>query len=184
MKEIFIWVIISSLLFIGFLAAVVFAFIRRKKINIVIVFISLLFLSSSALWTVYLAVSKSYNRVVAILAPRTGHEIYVALFGETKYSCLNVLNHQDQFIPKIDYAIWLYFETCPEEMKRILSRQKYEAETYSTKGWNGKGPNWFKPETLGDSIRVFTYRKDDFGNIQELYSSLDSTKAFCIDILD
>jgi hypothetical protein len=37
---------------------------------------------------------------------------------------------------------------------------------------------------LGDSIFVFNYKKDDYGNGQTIYSSLDSTKVFCIDVLD
>jgi hypothetical protein len=33
-------------------------------------------------------------------------------------------------------------------------------------------------------LLVFVYKKDDFGNGQTIYSSLDSTKVFCIDVLD
>ncbi|MFN5214064.1 MAG: hypothetical protein ACK5DY_05550 [Bacteroidota bacterium] len=44
--------------------------------------------------------------------------------------------------------------------------------------------DWFKPQSLGDSIWVFIYNLDEYGNGQTIYSSLDSTKAFCIDVLD
>ena len=90
--------------------------------------------------------------------------------------------------PKIDYAIWLQFGTCPDELKRILSIHDFKTERQSTKGWNTDGPlaneNWFKPETLGDTILVFKYSKDQYGNGQIIYSSLDSTKVFCIDTYD
>jgi hypothetical protein len=121
--------------------------------------------------------------VTTILKPRTGNEIYFALFGKTESKCLKVLNHQDQVIPKIDYAIQLHFETCPNELKRILKLYDFRTEIHSTKDWK-TNEDWFKPETLGDSILVFTYKKDQYGNGQTIYSSLDSTKAFCIDILD
>lgn len=123
-----------------------------------------------------------------MLRPRTGEEIYSALFGKTENICLKVLNYQDQIVPKIDYAIWLHFDNCPDELKRILQLHEYKTELQSTNGWQTTGPlandNWFKPETLGDTVLVFTYKKDEYGNGQTIYSSLDSTKAFCIDILD
>ena len=122
------------------------------------------------------------------MKPRTGDEIYNALFGKTQTSCIKILKYQDQVIPKIDYAIWLYFETCPRELSRILSIHDFNSKTLSTNGWDTDEPlaneNWFKPETLGDSIVVFTYKKDEYGNGQYIYSSLDSTKVFCKDIFD
>jgi hypothetical protein len=101
---------------------------------------------------------------------------------------VKVLNSQDQVIPKIDYAIWLYFETCPKELNRILNLHSFSSETISTKGLEIDGPSanekWFEPASLGDSILVFTYKKDHYGNGQTIYSSVDSTKVFCIDVLD
>jgi hypothetical protein len=73
-------------------------------------------------------------------------------------------------------------------MKRILSLHDFKIEVVSTSGWDTEGPlaheNWFKPEILGDSILVFTYKKDEYGNGQYIYSSLDSSKVFVKDILD
>ena len=94
----------------------------------------------------------------------------------------------DQVIPKIDYAIWLSFETCPEELTRILKLHPFDIKRESTAGWNTAQPaandHWFKPESLGDSINVFTYKIDEAGNGQTLYVSLDSTKVFCRDVWD
>lgn len=123
-----------------------------------------------------------------IFRPRTGEEIYTALFDKKQTDCIKILNYQDQVVPRIDYAIWLHFETCPEELKRILSLQEFESEVIATSGWETKGPfdhiNWFKPETLGDSILVSIYSKDEYGNGQYIYSSLDSTKVFVKDVHD
>ena len=92
-------------------------------------------------WTGYQFVTKSYKKVADILKPRTDDEIYNALFGKRKFDCVNVLNKQDQVIPKIDYAIWLQFETCPEELKRILSQHEFTSEKISTSGLEVDGPS-------------------------------------------
>src|SRR5690606_39355592 len=70
--------------------------------------------------------SKTYNKVTETLSPRTGDEIYDALFDKRQTDCIKILNFQDQVVPKIDYAIWLHFETCPDELKRILSERSEE----------------------------------------------------------
>ena len=89
-----------------------------------------------------------------MMKPRTGDEIYDALFDKRQFDCVKVLRYQDQVVPKIDYAIWLSFETCPNELKRILSRHEFSAGRLSTKDWNGKIPygetlDWFNPTLFG-----------------------------------
>ena len=188
MKEIITWTVISGLIFIGFLTILIFGLVKNKRKFVLfsIGLLSLLVVSSG--WTIYLFGSKSYNRVADMLKPRTGEEIYTALFGKAEDKCVKVLNYQDQVVPKIDYAIWLHFETCPDELIRILQRHNFQTDKQATKGWQTDGPSanekWFKPESLGDSVLVFKYNKDEFGNGQTIYSSLDSTRAFCIDVLD
>jgi hypothetical protein len=188
MKEIITWTIFTGLLFVGFLTTLIFGLVKKKRKFVFISVGILLLVIGCASWTGYLFVSKSYNRVSDMFKPRTGEEIYAALFGKTDNNCLKVLNYQDQVVPKIDYAIWLHFAICPDELKRILKLHDFEFEKQSTKGWQTDGPSanekWFKPETLGDSVLVFKYKKDEYGNGQTIYSSLDSTKVFCIDILD
>jgi len=188
MKEILLLTIISGLLFIGFLTILIVGLIKKKRKFVFIAIVILFFSICSGGWTTYLFVSKSYDRVTNIFKPRTGEEIYTALFGKTGNKCVKVLKYQDQIVPKIDYAIWLHFETCPDELKRILQLHNFQAERKSTEDWQSDGPlandNWFKPETLGDTVLVFHYEKDEYGNGQPIYSSLDSTKVYCIDVLD
>ncbi|MFM2048763.1 MAG: hypothetical protein RI955_1311 [Bacteroidota bacterium] len=188
MKEIIVWTIFSGLLFFVFLATFIFGLIKKTKKNILISIGTLILFIGCTGWTSYLFVTKSYNKVAQVFKPRTGEEIYSALFGKTNSNCLQVVNYQDQVVPKIDYAIWLHFTICPNELKRILKLHDFEFKKQSTKGWQTDGPSanekWFKPETLGDSVLVFKYHKDDNGNGQTIYSSLDSTKVFCIDVLD
>jgi hypothetical protein len=188
MKELIILTVISGLAFVLFLVTLILGLTKKnKKLKLTVLFLFFAFIGLTA-WTGFKFVSKTYNKVAETFRPRTGDEIYEALFDKRQTDCIQILNYQDQVVPKIDYAIWLHFETCPDEMKRILSKHDFKTEVVSTIGWDTDGPlaneNWFKPETLGDSILIFTYNKDEYGNGQYIYSSLDSSNVFVKDILD
>lgn len=189
MKEIIILTSITGLTLLIFGLTLAFGFIKKSrnlKVTSLVVFIIFIALAG---WTGYKFVSKSYNKVADTFKARTGDEIYDALFDKRQTHCVKVLNYQDQIIPKIDYAIWLHFETCPNELKRILSRHEFSSEKLSTKNWDGKIPygetlGWFNPSILGDTIMVFEYSTNDNRNIQTIWTSLDSSNVFCRDILD
>jgi len=189
MKEIIVLTIITGLTFLVFgLFLFLGIFRKNKKLLLTSVFAFIVFLGFAG-WTGFKFATKSYNKVADTLRPRNGDEIYDALFGKRQPDCVKVLNYQDQVVPKIDYAIWLHFETCPEEVKRILSRHKFSVEKVATNGWDAKIPygetlDWFKPTSLGDTIMVYEYSTDNGRNIQTIWTSLDSTKVFCRDILD
>jgi len=184
MKEMILWVIVSGLLLVVFLSILLFGILRKNRSSIISSIFTLAIAVCSASWTVYLVLNKSYHKVTETLKPRTGEEIYTALFGKSKNDCVKVLNHQDQVIPKVDYAIWLHVEICPEELKRILNLHEFTANKVSSMDLDENGPSWFKPLTLGDSILVFIYNKDEYGNGQTFYSSRDSSEIFCKDVWD
>lgn len=188
MKEIIIWSIVSGILFVTFLLILLIGVFRKNRLIIICSLFTLLIALGTSFWTAYAFINKSYHKVAETLKPRTGEEIYSALFGKPENECLKVLNYQDQIVPKIDYAIWLEFKTCPQELKRILNQHEFTMNKIPKSGVNQIGPaennNWFNPQTLGDSLLVFVYEKDEYGNGQTIYSSMDSTKVFCIDILD
>lgn len=133
-------------------------------------------------------VRETIDKAGEYFEPRNGDEIYNALFGKQDSECVTVLNYQDQIVPKIDYAILLHCETCPNELDRILNLHEFSSDTVSTEEWNSTGSNasqhWFNPALLGDFVLVFTYLKDEYGNAQYIYSSLDSSEVFVKDILD
>ena len=189
MKEIIALTVITGLTFLVFGLFLLFGLFRKnRKLLLTSVFAFIVFLSFAG-WTGFKFVTKSYNKVADTLRPRNGDEIYDALFGKRQTACVKILNYQDQVVPKIDYAIWLHFETCPEELKRILSRHEFSGGKVATNGWDGKIPygetlDWFKPTTLGDTIIVYEYSTENNRNIQTIWTSLDSTKVFCRDILD
>jgi hypothetical protein len=189
MKELIILTIISGLAFLAFLVTLILGFTKKnKKIKLTALLLFFAFIGLTA-WTGFKFVNKTYNKVTETLKPRTGDEIYDALFDKRETNCIKILNFQDQVVPKIDYAIWLHFETCPNELKRILSRHEFTADKLSTAKWDGKIPygktlEWFNPTILGDTIMVYEYSTNNSKNIQTIWTSLDSTKVFVRDILD
>ena len=134
MKEIIVLTLITGLTFLVFGLSLLFGIFRKnRKLLFTSGFAFIVFLSF-AVWTGFKFVTKSYNKVADTLRPRNADEIYDALFGKRKTDCVRVLNYQDQVVPKIDYAIWLHFETCPEELKRILSRHEFSGGKVATTG--------------------------------------------------
>ena len=184
MKSIFTLVFFAGLLFLISLICLISGMVRKHKGLKWTGIITLLTSLCIAGITIFSLVEK----VKKISRSRSGEEIYTALFDKPQTNCLQVIDYQDQIVPKIDYAIWLHVRTCPNELKRILSKHTYDVENISTDGMKTDGPSanqkWFKPELMGDSILVFKYSKDDRGNVQTLYTNKDSTEAYCIDILD
>jgi hypothetical protein len=175
MKEVLIWAFISATIIFACVLTIIIGVIKKKRSVLLISIIAFIFFMCSFAFTVYKLVTKSYNKVTNIHKPRTGEEIYTSLFGKAQRDCVKIINFQDQIVPKIDYAIWLQFRTCPEELERILSQVPYEKREESTNLWNSSGPltgeNWWKPESLGDRVLIFLLR----ASRQPTFS-----KTFCI----
>lgn len=189
MKEVLILAVISGVLFITFILLIVIGIVRkRKKITLVsIVFLVMTTIGGSIL--VYKVISKGYKKVSKIIEPRSGDEIYVSLLGKDSETCSKILHYQDQVVPKIDYAIWLHFKTCPKESGRILSEYPYHKELLKTKDWKsetpyGEGVEWWNPKSMGDSILVFEYVITEGKNIRTFWMNMDSTEVYCRDVLD
>ena len=186
MKELITWIIISGLLFSGFVITIGIGLVKQNK-KLVIISVAVFFLCCiTSGVTIYKFVTKSYVKISGYLKPRSGTEIYNALFGKPeKTACLDIIEFQDQVIPKIDYAIWLHFKTCPAELKRIVSLKAFHVKKTSIKDISiqkpGEGSHWFKPELLGDTVLVYRYKKDSAGGEQTLYSNLAETEVYCMD---
>lgn len=188
MREILTYSMITGFLFIVFLATLIYGLVRKQRLFVFLSLAILFVVIGFAGWTGYKLASNTYHTVTEIFKPRTGDDIYKALFGKPVNNCLRVLNYQDQVVPKVDYAIWLHFATCAGEIDRVLNGNDYTMEKLPAKDLHIDSPsandNWFKPETLGDSVLVFKHKKDESGNGQTIYLSIDSTIAYCIDIQD
>ena len=172
-----------------FIASIVFFLIAisKKKMPLFYLALTLSFLGlGTGLYSGYVFIQKSYFRISDSLKQRTGDEIYAALFDGKPDKCTVVLEKQDQILPVIDVAIYLHFKTCEAELNRILKQQRYEMRVLVNKEKDTSSstldPIWFTPSKMGDSIYVYTYKKDDFGNYQTLFVSKMKDEVYCVDV--
>jgi hypothetical protein len=116
---------------------------------------------------------------------RDGNQLYHAFLGEPIENCLQILEFKDR--PTIDGAsAYLYFNVCPEELKRILTQQDYTKTVYSKKNailietatYGGIIPKWWTPSKLGDSCIQYQYIHQNEDRAETLFVSFDSTKAY------
>ena len=189
MKEVILYGISTGVAFIGFIGLLLTGLVRKRKRIILSSFLVLLLAVGLGITTGYKVVTKSYKKIAGIVGPRSGEEIYNALFGAASNECLEILNYQDQVVPKVDYAIWLHFKTCPEECSRILSEFDY-SRTQLGPGNRDLGIpsdvniDWWNPRGLGDTLFVYEYEIRQGKNTRTLWVSMDSTEVYCRDILD
>jgi hypothetical protein len=189
MKEILIssiLTVLTCLIFISILVAWLGKNTKNLKWALIASFMAFL---GVFVWTLHSAGAKAIAKIAQMSKPRTGEEIYAALFDKPSYDCVKVLDFKDQIVPKIDVAIFLHFETCPNELKRILARHEFASGTGPTKSWTAKIPyaeeiSWFTPQAKGDTIMVYEFSTNHNKNIQTIWASKDSTKVFCRDIAD
>jgi hypothetical protein len=55
--------------------------------------------------------------------------------------------------------------------------EKYDFDTSST-----TEPDWFELSKMGDSVYVYTYKRNDFGSYQTLFVSKKKDEVYCIDV--
>ena len=172
-----------------FIASIIFFLIAisKKKMPLFYLALILSFLGvGTGLYAGYVFIQKSYTRISDSLKQRTGDEIYAALFDGKPNKCTVVFEKQDQVLPVIDVAIYLHFKTCEAELNRILNQQEYkmdvlvnnEDDTTS----NSMDPNWFELSKMGDTIYVYTYKRNDFGSYQTLFVSKKKDEVYCMDV--
>ncbi|QKG56601.1 hypothetical protein GKZ68_08140 [Hymenobacter sp. BRD128] len=189
MKEIIGLAVLASGLFGAALGLGGYGLLRHRKRLLYLAAASASLSLLVASWTAYRAFYKSYRHVAEAVRPRNGAEIYAALFGRSSVACTQVIESQDQVIPRIDYAIWLHFKTCPSEFKRLLARHPFDGDKVPTAQWLEKIPGagniqWFRPQAMGDTILVYEYATANSRNIQTFWASRDSTEVFYRDIAD
>jgi hypothetical protein len=191
MKELLLWIFITGFLFLAFMFFIIKGVRNKNRRNIFISFGFLFLTAVTCFWTIYLFGVKSYHKVVEVFKPRSGIEIYTALFRKPVVNCLTVINKQDQIVPKLDCCIWFEFQTCPDELSRIILQESYKISKYlstDTSSYDflyGPKPEWWKPYLLGDSIIVMQNNNPHNPNRERtLIFSKDSLRAFYCDMAD
>lgn len=148
MKEILVWIVVTVITLLSFLLSLILGLTKKnRKLKKISILLFIIFLTCGV-WTGKILVTKSYYSLTESFKPRTGIEIYEALFGKSETYCIHVLNYQDQVVPKIDYAIWLNVKSCPAELKRILGKHTFSKHKIPTTNANvphGEMLPWFNP---------------------------------------
>jgi hypothetical protein len=194
MGDILIGGSVAALLLIMFLFLLI-AGVRKKRMSYV--YLSLITLAvaiGAGVWTAIVFAGKAYEIVKNPdldnpFRPRTGREIYVALFGAPESDCIQVINKKDQLVPRLDCCIWLEFRTCPSELRRIIGQESYSASVKAAAdtstylpGYNSR-PEWYNPAALADSI-FFLSHIDNRSRARTLLFSKDSSHVFYCDMAD
>ncbi len=182
-------VILSVVFLLGFVTLLLFGLIKAKKIWAGFAFLLLIASIVSggfAAHTAFVYSKRMYVNFKDWFTPRNGLEAYEALLGKPN-PCVEIIHFQDQYIPKIDYAIWLHFKACPEEINRLVMPKSLEFVPINVSQSLAEGPlahdNWFDPKSMGDTV-LHASAIDDYGNGQEWFVSLDSTEVYLMDIWD
>lgn len=189
MKEVFLLLLTAGFSFLLCLCAAVGGLLKKSSRLLTLAAIAFMACGGLASWAGYSAFHKAKSKIAAKLKPRTGNEIYVGLFGEESTDCTQIIESQDQVVPRIDIAIWLHFKTCPQEFRRLLSRHQFSRSLEETAHWQevipgAEGDKWFRPQAMGDTIVVYEYATAKGRNIQTFWASRDSTEVFYRDIVD
>jgi hypothetical protein len=96
---------------------------------------------------------------------------------------MQVLDHDDGLIPKLDNVIRLHVRTCPEELRRILAQGSYLEE--KTTDLNGaKLDRSFSVDQLGPGVVTSNWTVTEGRHWRTLHYRPDSTELIVIDILD
>jgi hypothetical protein len=84
----------------------------------------------------------------------------------------------------MDDQLLLHFSTCPEEIERITTGHEFSVEktTPFDSGYSETYVSWWKPEKLGDSVRVYDAMDHTTMHGQVIITNMDRTEGYCRDM--
>lgn len=182
MKSIILLVLLTGLCFLLFVTSLILGFIKKNRHLKLVALVSFLIFSGLSIVTIIQAFDAFHRKLTAFFEPRSGGKIYEAVFDKKQSDCVKVIRYRDQIIPLLDDAIWLYFETCPQELKRILSQHPYETNRLPSANFESDIPEdehkkWFVTDSFGDSVMLYQYISEDNRIMKTIWASSDSTKV-------
>ena len=180
MTSILPWSITALTLASAGLALLIVGYRRRSAWLLIPGVLSLMASTVCAGVVVTKAVQRAVHHAQDALEPRPGAEIYAALFGEPE-ACVQVIDAQDQIIPKLDPAIRLRVNTCPAEVRRVLRQYTYDLKMEAA---DKDTTDRFSPRTFGDSVLTFTTTIVAGRYWRTLTISRDSARMIVVDAAD
>jgi hypothetical protein len=120
---------------------------------------------------------------------RTGADLYGFLYNEPPATCMEMLEGSTYRIPFIERCIWLQFTTCPEALEAFLAQYPYSMKIrkkndlmFEVSGIE-QLPEWWNPQSLGDSVRMYTYTEKDPSTVRKVFVSMDSSRVYYYDLV-
>lgn len=186
MLSIFGWVAGALLCGVGALVFLTLAIVNKRMGQFWLAGVLFLITAGCVVMAVYRFGTKVRAHVEETFRPRTGMEIYTALFPGTPELCVEVTAKQDQIMPRLDAGVSLRMRTCPAEVARILAGGEYTMERIATGADTaGVDPDLpFAVEQLGDTMLAFQWEVVPGRRWRSIHVSLDSTVAICEDVAD
>ena len=187
MQSLIIFASLAVIFLAGFAVTMILSIVKRQRVFLLISLTCLVLCCSAGGYAMYLTLSKTSNKLQSVLKPRDGIAIYRALFGSSELNCVEILDRQDQIVPRLDVGIFLHFRTCESEIKRIVKKAELTARGVLSNEQTSIGqsePSWFQPILLGDSVFVWKYSRETGNNWRALYVDKNMSEAYYSDIAD
>jgi hypothetical protein len=157
--------------------------ILARKFSVLYVALAVLALAGlTAAVAMYRFAERSVDELHALATPRTGPEIYAALFG-TPDTCVRIIAFDDALLPKLDNVIHLHARTCPAEVRRILATTTYTRDTTALTSANNAPPR-FATALLGSDALTLQATLQEGKHWRTLHLRADSTALIVHDIVD
>lgn len=183
MSTIVTWIVVSIVLGVICLALAIMA-IAKRQLGYLYGSLGALGLATlCAAMALFRTAERSVEELRAYTTPRSGPEIYAALFGPPINNCVQVLLHDDALVPKLDNVIRLHVRTCPEEIRRIVAQGRYTQESSMKLSYTAENEA-YSIHQLGEDATTLNWTVSDGRHWRTLHFRPDSTELIIIDILD
>jgi hypothetical protein len=173
MQSVFSWAIAAACLFVAALFFFFRAIAKKSMHNIWYSLVLLLLAGVTGARAGWLFVKKSYHVIVSA-ATTTDIEVYENMFGKSG-DCVQVYHSVQPVVPRIDCCTCLEFQTCVEELQRIIAQSSYKPTAEQMPP--GTVPGWWRPDVLGSGAQSLSCHPDE-DSYQLLVFNADSTHAF------
>lgn len=158
--------------------------ILARKFSILYVALGILALAGlAAAMAMYRLAERSVDELRNLATPRTGEQIYDALFGPATDACVRIIAFDDAVIPKLDNVIHLHAYTCPAEVRRILASATYTADSTAAYAADDS-PARFATALLGSDAITLQATLLDGEHWRTIHLRSDSSALIVHDIAD
>lgn len=191
MSQFLILLSLTILLALAFLIFLILGITKKKSKWFITSGICLVLAFFTGFFMLFSVLLKTQDKIITAMRPRTGQSIYNALFGVPAKPCVQVKRYKDQVVPRLDCCIWLEFNTCPEELQRIIKQQSYQNQQHAAADSSSYLPSysdrpvWWEPWDLGEKLNSLQHIDPaDPNHAQYLLFSIDSTRGYYCDMAE